>query len=84
MDAENVITVAFIHASRSQRENSDAIFTFEKIDKSDRLVDSINNLTINDSGYELNTATTSDAQGNLTRNLDTVTHTSNIILDQKY
>ena len=48
-----------------------------------KLVDAINNFTINDAVYELNTATASDTQGDLPRNLDTVTHTSNVILDQK-
>ena len=47
-----------------------------------KLVDAINNFTINDAVYELNTATASDTQGDLPRNLDTVTHTSNVILDQ--
>ena len=59
------------------------IFTIEKLEKLDELVDSVNNLKINDPGYELNTVTVSDAQGNLTSNLDIVTHTRNIILYQK-
>ena len=58
-------------------------FTSEKLEKSDDLVDKINNLTINDAGYELNTATTSGAQGDLTIDPDIVNHTSNVILDQK-
>ena len=37
----------------------------------DDLVDAINNLTINDAKYELNTVTPSDAQGNLTIDPDT-------------
>ena len=54
------------------------IFTSEKIDKSDNLVDSVKNLTINDAKYyESNTATVSDAQGGLTCNPETVTHTRN-------
>ena len=61
----------------------DVIFTIEKIEKSDKLVDTINNLTINYSGYELNTATASDAHGDLMSDPDTVTHTRNRILDQK-
>ena len=69
-----------------------AIFTSEKLDKYDELVDTINNLTINDAGYELNKETANDAQGDLTGNPgtdthtskgpDTVTQTSNRILDQ--
>ena len=53
------------------------IFTSYKLDKSDKLVDAINNLTINDARYELNKATASDAQGNLTSDPDPVSHTSN-------
>ena len=61
----------------------DAVFTSEKLGKLDDLVDAINNLTINNSGYELNTATAIDVQGNLRSDPDTVTHTSNSVLDQK-
>ena len=43
----------------------------------DDLVDAVNNLTINDARYyESNTATASDTQGDLSRNPETVTHTS--------
>ena len=42
-------------------------------------MDAVNNLTINDAKYyESNIVTASDAQGDLTHNLETVTHTSNI------
>ena len=69
---------AFSHVYNTWRENANAIFTSEKLDKSDDLVDSVNNLTINNTKYyESNTVTASDAQGNLTRNPDTVTHTRN-------
>ena len=55
-----------------------AIFRSEKLDKSDDMVDAVKNLEINDAEYyESNTVTASDAQGNLTRNLETVTRTSN-------
>ena len=57
------------------------MFTSEKLDKLDKLVDAINNLTINDAGYEFKKVTESDTLGNLTSNRDTVTHTSNVILD---
>ena len=49
----------------------------------EELVNAINNLTIKDSEYELNTTTTSDAQGNLTSYQDTVTDNSNGISDKK-
>ena len=83
MDANNFTADAFSHVSSSQRENLDAIFTSEKLEIFDKIVDAINNLKINDSGYKLNTATAGDAQGNLTSNPDTVTHTINKFLDQK-
>ena len=57
--------------------NMDAIFTSEKLDKSGELVNAINNLAINNTGYELNKATASDSQGDLTGDPDIVTHTSN-------
>ena len=60
-----------------------AIFTSEKLEKSDKLVDAVNKMTINDVGYELNTATTSDAQIDLARDPDTVPHSSNGTMDQK-
>ena len=64
--------------SSDQRENANVIFTTEKLDKSDGLVYAIKNLTINDAKYyESNTETASDAQVGLTRNPETVTHTSN-------
>ena len=90
-DANNVTTAAFSCAPSSRRGNVGAIFTSERLDKSDKLVNPINNLKIKDKVYELNKTTTSDAQGNLmgypdtatyTNNRpDTVTHTSNRILD---
>ena len=68
----------FSHASNAQRQNGNAIFTSEKLDKLDELVDAVNNLTINDAKYyESNTATASDVQGYLTRNPETFTHTIN-------
>ena len=82
-DADNATADAFNHASSSQRENPNAIFTSKNMEKLDKLFNKINYLTINESRYELNTATVSGAQGDLTINLDTVTHTSNGISDQK-
>ena len=78
MDTNNVTKDIFVHTSNTQRENANAIFTSEKLDKLDELVDAVNNLTINDAKYyESNTATTSEAQGDLKRNPETVTHTRN-------
>ena len=53
------------------------IFTSEKLEKLDKLVNAVKNMTINNTGYELNTSAASDAQGDFTSNPDTVTHTSN-------
>ena len=82
-DASNVTADTFSHASSSQIENLDATFTCENIEKSDELVNAINNLIMNDDGYELNTVKASDTQDNLMRKIDTVNHTSNGILNQK-
>ena len=65
--ANNVTADTFSHESGSQRDISNAIFTSEKIEKSDKIVDAVNKLTINYTRYELNTVTASDAQGNLTK-----------------
>ena len=75
----------FSHASNKHRDNANMIFTSQKLDKLGELVDVVNILTINDTEYyESNTATTSDSQGNLTRNPETVTHTSNEKSEQNY
>ena len=62
-DANNANSDTFIHASNRRRENANAVFTSEKLHKSDKLVDAVKNLTINDAEYyESNTETASDAQ----------------------
>ena len=77
-DDNNVIADTFSHAPNAQRENANAIFTSENLDKSDELIDAVKNLKINDAEYyESKTATENDAQGGLTRNPETETHTSN-------
>ena len=69
MDDNNVTLDKFSHTPNTQRENANNIFTSEKIYKSDKLVDAIRKLTINDAKYyESNIATASDAQGNLIKN----------------
>ena len=42
-DANNITADVFIHAYSSHRENLDTIFTSEKLEKSDKLVDTIYN-----------------------------------------
>ena len=84
-DSNNITADTFRHASNTQGENKNMIFRSEKLDKSDDLLDAVKNLTINDTKYyESNTATANDAQGNLTCNPETVTHTNNGHFEQNY
>ena len=54
------------------------IFTSEKLDKSDKLADTLNDLTTNYAKYYVsNSVTAIDTHSNLTRNPTPVTHTSN-------
>ena len=77
-DVNNVTSDTFSHTPNTQRENANTIFTSEKLDKSDKMVDALNHFTINNTEYiSSNSATTSDTQGNLTNDLNTVAHTSN-------
>ena len=77
-DANNITADTFSHTFNTQREDANAIFTSEKLDKSDEMADALKYLTINDTKYyESNSVTASDAQGDLTRNTETVPHTSN-------
>ena len=54
----------------------------EKLENSDKLVDPVTNMKINNVGYELNAATASDAQVEFLSNKDKFTHTSNGITHQ--
>ena len=73
----NVTEDKFSHTSNTQRENANAIFKSEKLDKSNNLADALNYLTINNyKYYESDTGTASDTQCDTTRNPETVTHTS--------
>ena len=75
-NAKNVTADTFSHASNARRENENAIFTSEKLDKSDDLTDAVNNLTVNNAKYhESNTVITNDVQGDLKRDLETITCT---------
>ena len=77
-DANSVTVNTFSHTSSTQRDNASTIFTSEKLDKLDALVDALNDLTIKyPKYYESNSATASDAQGDPTRDPKTVTHASN-------
>ena len=75
----NIITAdTFSHKSNTQKENTNSIFTSEKLDKLKELADAVKYLTTNESKYYVsNSANSSDTQGNLTCNVKTVTHTNN-------
>ena len=78
LDANNVTADTFSHASNARRDRANVVFTSENLDKSDDMADAVNDLIINNAGYcSSNTANARDSQGDLTRNLETVTHTSN-------
>ena len=47
-DSNNIDVDAFSHKCNTRRENANAVFKSEKLDKSYELVDAVNNLTIND------------------------------------
>ena len=53
------------------------IFASEKIDNSNKLVNAVAYMTINNVRYELNAAFVSDAQAKFASNPDIITHTSN-------
>ena len=77
-DANNVTEDTFSHMSNIQRDNENAIFTSEKIDKSDELVDALKDLKIKNNGYYAsNLVSTSDLQGDITCDQKIVTHTIN-------
>ena len=62
-DANNVTADIFSHTSNTQRENTNAIFTSEKIDTLGDLTETLNDLTINDTEYYVsNSATTNDVK----------------------
>ena len=50
-DKNKVTEDTFSHKSNTQEKNARAIFTSEKIDKPDNLVDAVNKLKINDAKY---------------------------------
>ena len=50
-DTTHITTDTISHASNSQRENANTIFTSEKLDKPNKLVDAVKNLTINNDEY---------------------------------
>ena len=77
-DTNNVTAETFSHTSNTKRENVNAIFTNEKLYKSDDLAYLLEDLIINDAKYyESNSATSSDAQGDTTLDPETVTPISN-------
>ena len=78
VDANNVTADTFSHTFNTQIENANTIFTSEKLDKLDKLVDTVKYLTINDAeSYESNTANARYTQVDIAPNPKTVTHTIN-------
>ena len=51
LDANNVTADTFYHTSNTQRDNANSIFTSEKLVKSDKMADTLKDLTINDAKY---------------------------------
>ena len=77
-DANNITADTFSHTLNTQRYNTHTLFTSEKIHKSDKLADALDDLTINDAKYfESSSATASDAQGDPIHSPETFTHTRN-------
>ena len=77
LDAHNVTVDNFSQTSNTQRENSNAILTSEKLDKSDALAEMLKELTINDAGYYASdSANANDAICDPASDPKTVTHTS--------
>ena len=77
-DANNVTADIFSHTSNTQRDNANAILKSENQDKLEKLAEMLLDLTINNAEYYAsNSDTASDAQGDLTRDTNTVTYTRN-------
>ena len=59
--ANNITSDTYSHTSNTQIENTNAIFTSEKLDKLDELEDMLKDLKINDTAYYVsNSATAND------------------------
>ena len=95
MDAQNITTDTFSQTSNTQIENSNAILTSGKLDKSYDLAEIFKDLTINDAGYYVSDSeNANETKGGPAIDTKTVTHTrdgkkrkvidtSNVILQQK-
>ena len=77
MDAHNVTADTFSQTSNTQRENANAILTSEKLNISDDLAETLNDLTIKDAEYYISDSVNANyAKGDPASDLETVTHTS--------
>ena len=77
MDANNVTTDTSSHTSNTQIENTNAIMTSEKLEKSNELTETFKYLTINDAEYYASdSANANNENGDTEINPKTVTHTS--------
>ena len=76
-DYHNVTADTFSHTSNIQRDNTNAIFTSEKLDKSDEVAETLKDFTINDVEYYVsNSENSNDAKIEPASNPKTVNHTS--------
>ena len=63
-DGNNITVDTFNHTSNKLRQNTNAIFTSEKLDKLDELADTLKYLTINDDEcYVSDSVTANDTKG---------------------
>ena len=77
MDANNVTADTFSHTSNTQRENTNAIFTSENLDKLNELEDGLKDFTVYNTEYYLSKSTImNDAKCDLASNPKTVNQTS--------
>ena len=81
-DATNATADTFSLVFIPLRGNLNAVFTSEKLENTNELVNAVANMKINDVGYELNAATASDAHVEFLINPDRNTHTNNEITQQ--
>ena len=78
-DAHNVTVNNFSHTSNTQRENTNTIFTSEKLDKLENLEETLKELTINDAEYYVsNSVNANDTKGEPAGNPKTFTHTIDV------
>ena len=77
MNAHNANADTFSRTSNTQRENRNAIFTSEKLEKLDKLANTLKDFTINYAEYYVsNSSIANERKGDPASDLKTVIHTS--------